>query len=354
MQQTFGEKQGIKLFLAARGLDDRPLKLLQARKSVSVELSFGVRFDTIDQVFRFIEDISKELQRRAKAAGLKGKTIVLNVMQRHPEAKPTTFLGHGWCITHSKGQTLPEYTDSPEVFRSVAMKVFRVMNVPPSEVRGVGIHLSNLTNSKNVGVGMTSLDKMVVRLNAPAYAPVAPAAAAPVLIRDERAPQAPSRRPIGHHGEADEDEDDEEGNDADDELIALDTDALHAVPPALQVPLVVDVEKEPSQDVAAVENVSPLVISPEADYQTRLAIKSLLHEGVEFGSPSTTILEILYQFGAALVHSRNLEEAGWLLATLSEAAKSHASWTVPLHRVVRSIQGLVVSKYQCSLRVVPS
>jgi hypothetical protein len=329
LQQTFGEKQGIKLFLSARGMDDRALKFMQERKSVSVELSFGVRFDNIEQVHRFIEDISQELQRRAKAAGLKGKTVVLNVMQRHPDAKPTTFLGHGWCITHSKGQTIPEYTDSADVFRSIGVKIFRLMNVPPSEVRGVGLHLSHLVNAKN-GRNLTSLDDVISKMKRPAGAgpskPVAPMVE-PHLVagskdaREEHAPQAPSRRPLGHHHEADEfgADDDEENND-DDDLMGLDVDAYQQAPPA-PIQTVHDVDNEPSQDVAAVENVPPMIVFPESGPLIRHQIKELLSHAVEFGAPPATILELFAQYAASLVYSRNLEEVTWLLSRFQSYAR---------------------------------
>jgi hypothetical protein len=93
LQAALGDKGGHRLWLAARGLDDKPLKLVQNRKSVSVELSYGVRFDNIEQVSRFIEDMAKEVHKRLRDVGLMFQKINLNAMRRHPDQAPTTFLG---------------------------------------------------------------------------------------------------------------------------------------------------------------------------------------------------------------------------------------------------------------------
>lgn len=47
IQQEFGPKLGETLHKFCRGLDDRPLKLENDRKSVSAEINYGIRFEKV-------------------------------------------------------------------------------------------------------------------------------------------------------------------------------------------------------------------------------------------------------------------------------------------------------------------
>lgn len=75
------------------------MTLLQERKSISVELSYAVRFNNDEQVHSFIEQVAQELHNRAIDANVKGKTISLVVYQKHPLQQPTTYLGRSFHFT---------------------------------------------------------------------------------------------------------------------------------------------------------------------------------------------------------------------------------------------------------------
>ena len=56
LMNTFGKKTGTKLYQFARGIDNSSIKLdlnnsesVLGRKSVSVHVNFGIRFDTVPQ-----------------------------------------------------------------------------------------------------------------------------------------------------------------------------------------------------------------------------------------------------------------------------------------------------------------
>jgi len=54
LQQLFGEKKGEMLYNFPRGIDTRELKLDDVRKSVGVDINWGVRFNQLEQVCIFL------------------------------------------------------------------------------------------------------------------------------------------------------------------------------------------------------------------------------------------------------------------------------------------------------------
>jgi DNA repair protein REV1 len=68
LMTVFGEKTGVKLYNYCRGIDDSSIEIdindpsaVLGRKSVSVDVNFGIRFTTMDQVDNFMMRIAKEL-----------------------------------------------------------------------------------------------------------------------------------------------------------------------------------------------------------------------------------------------------------------------------------------------------
>jgi hypothetical protein len=56
---------------------------------------------------------------RLDIADVVGKTIVLRLKQKHPDAGPTTYMGHGRCIDISKSAQLPGFTDDLDTIAEV-------------------------------------------------------------------------------------------------------------------------------------------------------------------------------------------------------------------------------------------
>ena len=81
MKQEFGPKLGQSLFNYCRGLDDRSIHFVQERKSVSAEVNYGIRFETVDDMEKFLTQLSHEVAQRLERAGhLKGRQITLKIM----------------------------------------------------------------------------------------------------------------------------------------------------------------------------------------------------------------------------------------------------------------------------------
>lgn len=131
LQKKFGPRTGQTLFRFSRGLDDRPVRFEKERKSVSAEMNYNIRFATVrparftlaclsrrhlisnllpfkthqvDEAECFLTNLSMEVQRRLKEAGLRGRRVTLKVMVRKVGAplEPAKYGGHGICDNLAK------------------------------------------------------------------------------------------------------------------------------------------------------------------------------------------------------------------------------------------------------------
>jgi DNA repair protein REV1 len=101
---VFGPKTGEMLWGAARGLSDQRIESSKKRKSVSAEinvsfeiaasrmrvqltlLQFGIRFRDNGEAENFTRQLGKEVAKRLAAVNMRGRSLTLKVMKRHPEA----------------------------------------------------------------------------------------------------------------------------------------------------------------------------------------------------------------------------------------------------------------------------
>lgn len=59
-----------------------PVHPLQQRKSVGVDVNWGIRFTELGQLHKFLQQLTVELAGRLNKAGVKGRTIVFKVLMR--------------------------------------------------------------------------------------------------------------------------------------------------------------------------------------------------------------------------------------------------------------------------------
>ncbi|XP_066233661.1 DNA repair protein REV1 isoform X3 [Saccopteryx leptura] len=146
LQKEFGPKTGQMLYRFCRGLDDRPVRTEKARKSVSAEINYGIRFAQPKEAEAFLLSLSEEIQRRLEAAGMKGKRLTLKIMVRKPGAPVETakFGGHGICDNIARTVTLDQATDSAKIIGKAALNMFHTMKLNISDMRGVGIQVNQL------------------------------------------------------------------------------------------------------------------------------------------------------------------------------------------------------------------
>ncbi|MGH0166337.1 UNVERIFIED_CONTAM: hypothetical protein FKN15_065572 [Acipenser sinensis] len=141
LQKEFGPKTGQTLYRFSRGLDDRPVKTEKERKSVSAEINYGIRFTQTAEAEAFLLNLSEEIQRRLVAAGVKGKRLTLKVMVRKAGApvEPAKYGGHGICDNLARTVNLEQATDNSKIIGRETLKLFQMMKLNVSDVRGVSV-----------------------------------------------------------------------------------------------------------------------------------------------------------------------------------------------------------------------
>ncbi|KAK7202772.1 hypothetical protein BZA70DRAFT_251773 [Myxozyma melibiosi] len=146
LQQLLGEKNGEKLLNYSRGIDDRVVGSISERKSVSVEVNWGVRFSSIKQVEEFIKSLSQELYRRLVKLGSRGEALTLKIQVRAPNAPvdPPKFLGCGECISISRSTSLSGASIDIDKIVHAALPLLRKMTMVVSDIRGMGLQITKL------------------------------------------------------------------------------------------------------------------------------------------------------------------------------------------------------------------
>lgn len=165
LQQTFGKKFGETLQMMSRGVDDKPLVFEQVRKSVSVEVNYGIRFNEDFEVQAFLKQVAEELSKRCKEIGKKGKLLTLKIMVRAKDAsvETTKFMGHGIAEKVSKSVQLLASTDDAITIHSNVLKLLAAFNIPPYELRGIGVQMAKLDEEKKDSVLLEMFKKVAER-----------------------------------------------------------------------------------------------------------------------------------------------------------------------------------------------
>ncbi|KAM4731152.1 LOW QUALITY PROTEIN: DNA repair protein REV1 [Anableps anableps] len=150
LQKKFGPRTGQTLFRFCRGLDDRPVRFEKERKSVSADMNYNIRFTTVDEAECFLTNLSMEVQRRLKEAGLRGRRVTLKVMVRKVGAplEPAKYGGHGICDNLAKTVMLAQSTDSGQLIASAVIKLLHAMKLQVQDLRGVGIQVQQLEGNQ--------------------------------------------------------------------------------------------------------------------------------------------------------------------------------------------------------------
>ena len=147
-----GPKTGEKVWDFARGIDRTLVAEQSARKSVSVDINWGVRFTKMEQTEDFVRKMSGELERRMVAAEVKGTHLTMKIMRRAMDAPmmPPKHLGHGKCDAFSKSSTFGIATYSAEDIGREAVVLLRQHRFSPGELRGITLQMQRLDPVKPV------------------------------------------------------------------------------------------------------------------------------------------------------------------------------------------------------------
>ncbi|KAH8260623.1 hypothetical protein KR038_009064 [Drosophila bunnanda] len=141
-----GRKVALNLHNNCRGIDPRPLVYEQARKTVSAEMNFGIRFTKVIECEQFLRQLSDEVTKRLIEVKRKTKSINLKIMIRAAEAPVETskYMGHGVCDIVNKSSNLKHATDDVNVITTHVLNLMKEADLPVHDLRGLGIHLTKL------------------------------------------------------------------------------------------------------------------------------------------------------------------------------------------------------------------
>ena len=148
LRADFGDKTGEMLYNSCRGESDRQLKLVSERKSISVDINFGIRFTQLSEAQDLITQLAQELQKRATDASVHGSCVTLKMKVRKATAPVQTrkYLGHGACDNVSRSSSLGFPTRSAEEIGRVAVRLLKSINPVASDIRGMGLQLTKLAS----------------------------------------------------------------------------------------------------------------------------------------------------------------------------------------------------------------
>lgn len=146
LQEVFGPKTGISLAQASLGIDDTIVGDIAQRKLVSIEINWGIRLDTSEEVSDYMRRVSIELCRKLKDVGFQSaQHLLVKVMRRSKTAPidPPKFLGHGPCDKFNAGREIPMSGDFNVVWKH-SLALLESLHIPPNELRGIGVALTKL------------------------------------------------------------------------------------------------------------------------------------------------------------------------------------------------------------------
>ena len=146
LSDIVGPKTGETIYRFCRGQDDRELVIKHERKSISVEINYGIRVETIKELDLFLLNLCKELEKRMNTENVTGSLLTLKLKERSENAakEPIKYMGHGICENISKSMHLVKTSNSAAVMHSKVMSLVTSMTLKPSDIRGVGVQMSKL------------------------------------------------------------------------------------------------------------------------------------------------------------------------------------------------------------------
>jgi DNA repair protein REV1 len=134
-----GKKQGQTIYDMSRGIDIRTLAKDYLPKSISIDINYGIRFQTFDELTLFIKQLVTELHKRLKQAKQKGKQLTIKIRVRSSNApiEPEKFMGCGRTDDSSRLVNLHSYTDEPTIIELETIKLLKQFNFIVADLRGV-------------------------------------------------------------------------------------------------------------------------------------------------------------------------------------------------------------------------
>ncbi|BFZ58373.1 deoxycytidyl transferase [Savitreella phatthalungensis] len=146
LQELLGPKNGESLQQALRGIDSTRVGDISPRKLVSIEINWGIRFTTEEEVKDYMGRVALALSQKLKDVGfVSAAHVLVKVMRRAKDAPidPPKFLGHGRCDKVNNGREISD-TGDPATLHRHAYALLKALEIPPDELRGIGVALTRL------------------------------------------------------------------------------------------------------------------------------------------------------------------------------------------------------------------
>ena len=169
----FGVKTGEMLYYFSRGIDHRQLQLNTERKSISVDVNFGIRFNHISEAEELLMQLAQELQKRAEEAQVEGRCVSLKMKVRKASAPHETlkYLGHGACDNISRSSQLLIQTCKAEDVCKIACQLLKELSPFASDIRGMGLQLTKLIHTRNTSHSSIDIRSMLTSTRSDAISP---------------------------------------------------------------------------------------------------------------------------------------------------------------------------------------
>ncbi|ODV85430.1 hypothetical protein CANARDRAFT_221152, partial [[Candida] arabinofermentans NRRL YB-2248] len=159
LRNILGDKTGTTLYEYARGIDRTSIDILAdpesyTRKSLSIDVNWGIRFDEDTQLEKFLERLAVEMNKRLIKIRMVGSQLTLKLAKRHPSAPviPNKYMGMGHCDFISKTNRLGVHTRETGIISSELKYISRLLNVDVKELRGVSITMNKLINEDDKSI----------------------------------------------------------------------------------------------------------------------------------------------------------------------------------------------------------
>jgi nucleotidyltransferase/DNA polymerase involved in DNA repair len=168
-----GTDQAQQWYDMIRGKDDSKLKLNPVRQSISVIISYGVRFTHWAQVAHFLDGVCAHIVQKMMRGRLRGRHIAMTVYQtlgvidqkKKPDKKD--HLGHGFCTRFSQSESLAKedyvgysargkqggdgrQNPTFALFLDKCVRLYKTTNVHATQCRGIEIRVSNMLGEHEV------------------------------------------------------------------------------------------------------------------------------------------------------------------------------------------------------------
>lgn len=153
MKSCIGDKIGTKIFLNLIGKDDDEStriifetdKVFE-RKSISIEINWGIRFQTITEIDNFLDICCTYLLGKMAEFDRLTSQVVMKIMKRASDAPviAVKYMGMGKCDSFSHTSRLGMPTNDPGIIATELKSMYRILSCPPKELRGLSIQFNKL------------------------------------------------------------------------------------------------------------------------------------------------------------------------------------------------------------------